>query len=178
MFFKNYKLKGFTTEDYSFKKLNPLEVEIPIGENHPGSFGYKRKYHTHEGIDLYCQENDEVLSITDGKIIDINFFTGEKVGSPWWNNTYYVAIEYKDFIIVYGEIKVNDNLKIGDSIKKGDTLGYVIPVLKSSKNDRPMNMLHLELYDKNYYTEPKEWIEKKPDGLLSPLLLNFNILNF
>ena len=70
MFFKNYKLVGYTSDDYSFKKLNPFEVQIPIG-NHPGSFGYKRKCHTHEGIDLYCQDNDEVISLTDGKIIGL-----------------------------------------------------------------------------------------------------------
>lgn len=70
MFFKNYKLVGYTSDDYSFNKLNQFEVEIPIG-NHPDSFGYKRKCHTHEGIDLYCQDNDEVISLTDGKIIGL-----------------------------------------------------------------------------------------------------------
>ncbi len=171
MFFKNYKLKGFATEDYSFEKLKDYEVEIPIGKNHPGSFGFKRKHHTHEGIDLYCKENDEVLSLTDGKIIDINNFTGELCGSPWWNNTSYVSIEYKKFIIVYGEIIVNSNLRIGDIINKNDIIGKITPVLKEIKNNRPINMLHLELYEKEYYTEPKEWIEEKPKRLLSPLLL-------
>ena len=32
-------------------------------------------------------------------------------------------------------------------------------------------MLHLELYNKKYYEEPKEWITKKPKGLLNPILL-------
>lgn len=32
-------------------------------------------------------------------------------------------------------------------------------------------MLHLELYDKNLYTESKEWINEVPKGLLNPLIL-------
>lgn len=171
MFFKNYKLKGFSKEDFSFLKLNSNEVEFPIGNKHPGSFGFKRKNHIHEGIDLYCKENDEVLSLTNGIIVDINYFTGDKVNSPWWNETSYIAIEYDDLVIVYGELKVNDKINIGDKIYKNDVIGNIIPVLKNKKNNRPINMLHLELYDKKLYTEPKEWIDKKPLGLLNPIKL-------
>lgn len=171
MFFKNYSLKKFTNTDFSFKDLKENEVEIPYGKNHPGAFGFKRKNHIHEGIDLYCKDGDIVLSLTDGKVIDMNFFTGEKVGSHWWNNTSYIAIEYKKFVIVYGEVNLNKKLNIGDLIKEGDEIGSVTPVLKSSKNDRPVNMLHLELYQKSKYTEPKEWLDEKPDGLLDPFIL-------
>ena len=171
MIFKNYKLIGFTNKDFSFKNLKDNEFEIPYGDEHPGAFGFKRKNHSHEGIDLYCKENDIVLSLTNGKIIDIGKFTGVSIGSSWWNETEYIAIEYKDYVIVYGELIVNSNLKVNDIILENQELGKITPVLKKVKNDRPINMLHLELYEKKHYVEPKEWIEEKPLGLLNPLIL-------
>ena len=170
MFIKNYNLVGFTNKDFSFENLKDYELEIPHGK-HPGAFGFKRKNHTHEGIDIYCKENDIVLSLTNGKVLDINYFTGEVVNSPWWNNTQYIAIEYKNYVIVYGELIVNSNIKINDIVSKEQELGRITPVLKQNKNNRPINMLHLELYDKEHYTEPKEWIDIKPKGLLNPIIL-------
>lgn len=93
------------------------------------------------------------------------------MNSPWWNDTKYIAVEYNDFVIVYGELRVKYNLNVGDIIKQDDVLGNIIPVLKSPKNGRPASMLHSELYNKNLYTEPKEWINEIPKGLLNPLIL-------
>ena len=171
MFFKNYKLKGYSSKDFSFLDLKDEEVEIPFGPEHPGAFGIQRKHHKHEGIDLYCKENDVVLSLTNGKVIDIGKFTGASVGSDWWNETEYIAIEYKNYVIVYGELIVNSNIKINDIVSKEQELGRITPILKQNKNNRPINMLHLELYDKEHYTEPKEWIDIKPKGLLNPIIL-------
>lgn len=170
MFFKDYKFVGFTNVDYSFLDLEENEVQIPYG-NHPGAFGFKRKHHFHEGIDLYCKENDIVLSLTSGIVVDIGLFTGERVNSPWWNETQYIAVQYKEYVIVYGELIVNKNISVNDVIDENTELGYIVPVLKNAKNNRPTNMLHLELYDKNYYNESKEWITEKPIGLLNPIIL-------
>lgn len=176
MFIKNYNLVGLTDKDFSFENLKENELEIPYG-NHPGAFGFKRKNHIHEGIDIYCKENDIVLSLTNGKVIDINYFTGDVVNSPWWNTTQYIAIEYKEYVVVYGELIVDKNINIGDNILENQELGYITPVLKKVKNNRPINMLHLELYNKKYYTEPKEWLDEKPKGLLDPFILIEKIFN-
>ena len=40
------------------------------------------------------------------------------MNSPWWNDTKYIAVEYNDFVIVYGELRVKYNLNVGDIIKQ------------------------------------------------------------
>lgn len=176
MFIKNYNLVGLTNKDFSFENLKDNELEIPYG-NHPGAFGFQRKNHIHEGIDIYCKENDIVLSLTNGKVIDINYFTGDVVNSSWWNTTQYIAIEYNDYVIVYGELIVKKNINIGDIILENEELGYITPILKKVKNNRPINMLHLELYNKKLYKEPKEWLDEKPKGLLDPFILIDELFN-
>lgn len=123
-------------------------AEIPANKKHPGSFAYKRANHRHEGVDIYCNFGDEVYSCQSGEIVKIIPFTGEIAGSPWWNNTYCILVKHKHFYINYGEISPLDDLFVGQKIKQGFLLGYVVPVLKKNKG-RPMNMLHLEMYDKD-----------------------------
>ncbi|MEA2092273.1 MAG: hypothetical protein U9O83_07910, partial [Campylobacterota bacterium] len=60
---------------------------------------------------------------------------------------------------------------LNDYHRIGEKIGKVTPVLKKEKNNRPRTMLHLELYESGKYTKPKEWVDDKPDGLLSPLIL-------
>lgn len=169
MFLDNYKFIDFTNDNDSYKNIDiSKEFEIPI-DNHCGAFGTQRKNHIHEGIDIYCENKTKLYSLTSGKIVDLGQFTGGS-DSPWWNNTEYIAILHKDFIIVYGEISLNKSLKINDFIKAGDFIGNIEQVLKIDKG-RPMSMLHLELYDANFYTGPKEWIKEKPIGLLNPINL-------
>lgn len=143
-------------------------VELPI-KDHPGSFAYVRKNHIHEGIDFYCEKGDAVYALEDGVIKDIKVFTGEKVGSPWWNETQAVFIQHNHFCINYGEIEVNKNIKIGDRVNAGDLLGHVKTVLKKDKG-RPMNMLHIEMYEKHISTSIDSWDLNcfRPNGLLDP----------
>ncbi len=151
-------------------------VELPI-KDHPGSFAYVRKNHIHEGIDFYCEENDPVYALEDGLIVDIKVFTGEKVGSPWWNETEAVFVQHQDFCINYGEILSNKDLKIGDIIRAGDLIGNVKTVLKKDKG-RPMNMVHIEMYEKHIKTSVDSWNlnSLKPNGLLDPT--NYFLKNF
>jgi murein DD-endopeptidase MepM/ murein hydrolase activator NlpD len=144
------------------------KTEIPVG-NHPGSFGYVRKNHIHEGIDLYAEEGDEVISIEDGEIISIIPFTGEIANSPWWNNTYCVFIKHKDYVINYGELVPLQTLKVGDLIKGGQVIGNIRTVLLINKG-RPMAMLHLEMYKLDTLYPITEWKlnTAKPDELLDP----------
>lgn len=144
------------------------KVILPL-HNHPGSFGAIRKNHRHEGVDLYCEDGDEVLAIEPGTIVGLFVFTGEAAGSPWWEETFSVLVQGTRHVINYGEITPELGLKVGDAISEGQVLGKVKRVLRKDKG-RPMSMLHLELYALGT-TEPlKEWPlnTKKPANLFSP----------
>jgi 8-oxo-dGTP pyrophosphatase MutT (NUDIX family) len=147
----------------------PLETERKIKPDLAGCFGIKRKYDVHTGIDLYCELGTNVLAAEDGIVVSISWFTGEKSSDKtgWWNNTQSVMIAGKTGVILYGEM--SPIVSFGDSVKAGQVIGTVTtPVLKKFKN-RPMVMLHLELYkhgQKNYVG----WDlgQKNPDCLLDP----------
>lgn len=152
-------------------------TEIPILP-HPGAFAKKRKFHIHEGIDIYCEEHDEVISIEDGVIVNIYPFTGTLCGTEWWNDTYAVMIEGKTGVFNYGEITPNPNLSIGDKVIAGQNIGQVTTVLKKDKG-RPMNMLHLELYKHNTKKGINSWNldSKKPEHLLDPTQILIDLAN-
>jgi murein DD-endopeptidase MepM/ murein hydrolase activator NlpD len=137
--------------------------------NDYGQFGAIRKYDVHTGIDLYCDEGAEVFSIEDGIVISIEDFTGEKAGSPWWNDTKAVLIECYSGVVCYGEIE--PVVSYGQLIKAGQLIGKIKRVLRVDKG-RPTSMLHLELY-KHGTTKTVWWRlgEEKPDELLSPITL-------
>ena len=152
-------------------------TEIPILP-HPGAFGKKRKNHQHEGIDLYCEKGDEVLAIEDGVVIKIKKFTGEHVGSNWWNNSWCVLVEGVTGVFNYGEIIPNKEIKEGMEIKEGFLIGHVETVLKKDKG-RPMNMLHLELYKHGTTDAINEWSlnMEQPNHLLNPTEIIFKLAN-
>ena len=58
----------------------------------PGSFWENRRDRYHCGVDIYAPEGSDVLSVEDGKVIDIDIFTSpDKI--PYWNTTYYVLLK-------------------------------------------------------------------------------------
>lgn len=145
----------------------PLKNLLPISSE--GSFGALRRYDIHTGIDLYCENGDEVYSIEDGIISAIVDFTGPCAGSPWWNDTKAVFVEGMSGAVLYGEIE--PLIKVGDKIQAGDLIGKVIQVLKKDKG-KPLCMLHLECYTKGT-TEPVWWYigDTKPYNLQNPWFL-------
>jgi murein DD-endopeptidase MepM/ murein hydrolase activator NlpD len=146
--------------------LKNYKYTIPT-ENEPGGFGFIRKHDIHTGIDLYCSEYDLVYSISDGIVLDVVKFTGFEE-SPWWNDTYAIIIHHKEIgTVVYGELE--SLVKKGDEVKEGDIIGKILTVLKKDKGKNPVNMLHIELYDKKII-DPVIWDigEKKPKSLKSP----------
>jgi len=152
-------------------------TEIPLLP-HPGAFGKERKNHIHEGIDLYCENGDCVYCVDDGTVINMGDFTGEKVGSPWWNDTSYVLVEHNGFILNYGEIIQRQNIFVGKKIRKGEILGEVKTVLKKDKG-RPMSMLHLEMYELGTKSPVSIWKigDLQPSNLLNPTLFIQNLSN-
>ncbi len=155
------------------------KYKIPTGQD-LGAFGVTRKHDMHTGVDMYCEQGDEVIAMEKGVIVAIEYFTGPSVQMPWWNDTQAVAIHGQSGIINYGEVRANSSLHVGDVIEEGDIIGWVIPVLKQDKGKVPStSMLHLELY--NEYDG--EWIlwgvnTPQPKNLLDPtsLLQNASIL--
>lgn len=174
--FKNKKLKENNSEQDTLQDYSEI-AEIPVLP-HPGAFSCVRKNHIHEGIDLYCSENEEVVAMESGKIVSISIFTGKEVGSSWWNTTWSVMVEGTSGVINYGEIKPLDDLKVGQEITEGQLIGNVIPVLKKDKG-RPMNMLHLELYKSGTTKHISGWElnSNQPPNLLDPNILLQPLLN-
>jgi murein DD-endopeptidase MepM/ murein hydrolase activator NlpD len=151
------------------KWLYPLKKSLILPDE-LGSFGYVRKFHTHEGIDLYGEQNESVFAVEDGIVVGIEWFTGEYTNpkTDWWNNTQGLLVEGESGVVVYGEILINKDIKIGNQINRGQKVGELETVLKKDKG-RPMTMLHLELYEKGI-KKTGEWDHgnPKPEGLLDP----------
>lgn len=168
-----------------FNRLDRLQapilddLDVPVNE-HPGAFGFVRKHHVHEGVDLYSREFNLVMAIEDGIVVGVHPFTGESAGSPWWNETICIMVEGASGVINYGELTVKDTdklLKVGDEVVASQNIGLMGTVLKKDKG-RPMTMLHVERYV-NGTTKPiKEWPlgTTQPSCLLNPTSLLLKVL--
>ena len=147
---------------------------LPINA-HPGSFGHKRTYYTHTGIDLYGEKGDEVYAISDGVVIRNEPFTGEQVGTYHWLNTSAVMVGDKTGYYVYGELE--STLSVGDIVNAGSLIGKLLPVLPFEQihPEYPGHsnvMLHLERLSLDY--NPADgWIDWwngsfRANGLIDP----------
>jgi len=157
-----------TTDSESFRYFYDGATGIPHGTTHPGAFGFQRKNHIHEGVDLYCEDGTSVHAVESGIVTAIEPFTGPSANppSPWWHDTYSVMIEGNSGAILYGEIYVAVGIEVGHEVQAGDWLGEVVQVLKTDKG-RPMSMLHMELHVPGTI-EAKEWVDTRPETLLDP----------
>lgn len=149
----------------SFRDMEERQTGVPI-HPHPGSFGFVRKNHTHEGVDLYVRDGSTVYAVETGAVVGVLPFTGEHADSPWWHDTYAVLIEGASGVVVYGEIA--PWVEVGQTVRAGEPLGAVKQVLKNDKG-RPMSMLHLELHAHGT-RDVYEWTVdgEKPASLLDP----------
>lgn len=149
--------------------LFPIEgFRGPVPEPpHLGAFGTTRKFHTHEGVDLYTPEGTPVRAVEPGLIVTVEPFTGPDAGSPWWYDTMCLMVEGASGVVNYGEI-TPAQLQPGTIIQQGAIVGWVKQVLRKDKG-RPMSMLHFELYDHGV-KEPVEWKPQtsRPRRLLDP----------
>ena len=163
---------------------NSYSKEIPAS-NTLGSFWENRVDRYHCGVDIYAPESSKVLSIEDGKVIDVGLFTSP-YKLPYWNKTFYILIQNNTGLVCkyaeLGDVIVDAN----ESVKAGQSIGYVGLVLNSNKitekspsyiqkikKKQNLSMLHFELYNslpsesKNYLGG--NWFDsKKPESLLDP----------
>ena len=130
-----------------------------------GAFGAVRKHDIHTGVDIHCSDTTQVLAAEPGTVVAVLQFTGEAVGSPWWNDTWAVLVEGDERPICYGEVQAH--VPVGAHVAPGDLIGRILPVLK--KTDRCTTMLHFEMYTKGT-REPVWWRlgEPQPTCLLDP----------
>lgn len=173
---KQFIVKNNT--ENTFLKSYSYFSEIPLLP-HPGAFSKIRKNHIHEGVDLYCEDGDKVFSMFPGKILAIIPFTGEHVGSPWWNNTWSILVQHDNFVLNYGEINPEVELSERMLVEEGTCLGKVVKVLKKDKG-RPCSMLHLEMYKSGTFTPLKSWSlnQNKPNNLLDPTEILLEYLSY
>lgn len=143
--------------------------------DHAGAFGSVRKHDIHAGVDLYCEEGSVVRAFEDGKVFSVGKFTGKEVGSPWWNETYYISIDGPSGRIVYGGIDVPRTLRKGNKIKAGFKIGTVKKILKKKPKEKipghKTSMLHIELIDSKSdvpFVECWNIGDPRPDYLKDP----------
>lgn len=150
--------------NWRWPMLTPKEVPT----SGPASFGYVRRHHTHEGVDLLTTGPQTVFAMEDCEVVRVCQFTGPEVGSPWWLPTWCVMAEGPSGLVVYGELGTLFLAREGDRVRQGDSLGSLTRVLRHEKG-YPTTMLHLELR-KAGHTELFDWKlgEPKPDWLLDP----------
>lgn len=154
-----------SADSNSYLNLPAGHTAIPLYP-HPGSFGFVRKHHTHEGVDLYAPEGTPVMAMEDGCVVRIEDFTGPKANTPWWLDTQAVFVEGKSGVIVYGELAAVSELTEGMKVISGQVLGHLTPVLRHNKG-RPGCMLHLELHAPGTRQAPA-WEDQRPDTLRDP----------
>lgn len=142
---------------------------------HYGSFGTRRKFNVHSGVDLYAPVGENVYAVEDGEVVWCGWFTGSNCGTPWWNDTRALYVEGDTATIIYGEIQEIDSLQEGSLVKRGQVIGNVMEVLKKDKG-KPTSMLHFstkprgyrKLYDSSIYV-----INLDPVPLLTQCRLNY-----
>ena len=154
-----------TDQSESFRCMPAGHTGIPVG-SHPGAFGVVRRFHVHEGVDLYCDPGTPVRAVESGRVIAIKWFTGPSVGLEHWHDTMAVFVEGASGVVVYGEIM--PAVVPGQTVIAGDLIGRVVTVLRKDKG-RPTAMLHMELHVSGT-NRPVEWYQEsgRPVSLLDP----------
>lgn len=123
---------------------------VPVNY-HPGAFGFHRRKNHHTGVDLYTHDGAPVRAVEDGIVVNIDDFTGPKVGDSWWHDTQAIQVEGSSGVVTYGEIVPLRDLHTGKRIRRGEVIAHVKRVLLDGK-ERPdipghsPSMLHMELY--------------------------------
>ncbi|MEX3983985.1 peptidoglycan DD-metalloendopeptidase family protein [Paraburkholderia sp. EG287A] len=156
-----------TADSGSYASMAPGQTGLPVAP-HPGAFGVRRRFHTHEGVDLYVPEGTAVTAVEDGVVVAVKPFTGPHAGPTLahWLDTWAVFVEGPSGVVVYGEIE--PCCTEGSYVRAGDCLGHVLTVLRHDKG-RPRSMLHLELHVAGSRKAP-EWLvhDERPAVLRDP----------
>lgn len=171
---------------------NSSSKKIPLPDS-PGSFWESRSDRHHCGVDIYAPEGSDVVSVEDGKVIDIGLFTSS-LWIPYWNSTYCVLIKNTTgYICKYAELQ-DVNVHVDEQVNSGQLIGHIGQVLNSQNvtkespsyikkllKKRKLSMLHFELH-KAFPIQSKEYLggnwygSKKPRHLVNPALYLLSII--
>lgn len=117
-----------------------------------------KRYHV--GIDIFCEEYDEVVSITPGTIRGFHKFYKTNSGEL----SFALLVEHNGIVVNYGEVKQDApkryNWSVGSSIAAGQKIAQVSST----------NMIHLETYVKGT-SNTYRWMKSDktpPQALLDP----------
>ena len=156
-----------SSDSESFLAMTAGTTALPLAP-HPGAFAVNRKFHTHEGVDLYAEVGTPVVAVESGRVTTVAPFTGAHAGESvsCWEDTFAVWVEGASGVVLYGEIA--PCVRVGQRLEAGQLLGHVLRVLKKDKG-RPMSMLHLELHHRGSIEAP-QWLvpEERPAVLRDP----------
>ncbi|ODT07065.1 MAG: hypothetical protein ABS58_08665 [Mesorhizobium sp. SCN 65-20] len=80
----------------------------------------------HVGVDLFCSEGDEVVSMADGEIVAFfRFYTRQTTGEE----TYALLVDHGDLVVNYGEVKADSprryGWRVGDRVRAGQKIARV-----------------------------------------------------
>lgn len=71
-----------TDDAMSFRSMPVMTTGIPVA-NHPGAFGVRRKFHWHEGVDMYVPVGTPVSTVEPGVVVGVVPFTGVHAGAEF-----------------------------------------------------------------------------------------------
>ena len=98
-------------------------------------FGATRDWGTrlHAGVDLLEYAGNPVFAVTDGRIIDYDYF---------YDGTDAVVVHHGEFVVRYGEVRqMYGTLKVGDAVHAGEKIALIATLYSSGKS-----MLHFEKF--------------------------------
>ena len=124
---------------------SPVEGVIIFCDNYYCGFGYKLNRNEYEIIFsesciIFGKGDQDIYSICDGEIIDIDFFEFEK------NLIGKITIKNNNYEIEYYGVDINQDIRIGNKIEKGQLLGKFFYLFGSE--------MILSIKYKNYYFDP------------------------
>ena len=167
----------------SFSKVLPKKGTL-------GSFWENRGDRYHCGVDIFAPVDSPVLSVQNGKVIDIGKFTSAS-DAQYLNDSYYIIIKTpQNLNIKYAEVD-NILVRIGDFVNAGQKIASIKKALNEEhlSHSTPqylrdmiakglVSMLHLEAYI-SPISEVKPYLfgnflgEQKPYSIVDPgLFLN------
>lgn len=124
--------KAASKRRYYFPLLGPPLLPFADGGRH---FGASRDWGTrlHAGVDLVEYAGHPVFAVTDGKIIDYDYF---------YDGTDAVVVHHDTFIVRYGEVRqMYGNLQVGNTVSAGEKIALVGTFYSSGES-----MLHFEKF--------------------------------
>jgi len=164
----------------SFVKTLPKEGER-------GAFWEYRGDRYHAGVDIFAPVGANVLSIQNGKVIDVGTYTTPE-NANFLNTSYYITIKTPQNInIKYAEVD-EIRVRIGDFVNSGQIIAKIAKVLNEENlsHSTPqylremigkgqVSMLHLETYispvaEVRPYLYGNYLGETKPYSIINPAL--------